>query len=64
MQGVIFARVSEALRAVQRHFRWISCLDRSRDITEVKNRHIFLANQTQILKHSCSRYETFFWSEI
>ena len=64
MQEVIFARVSKALRAVQRHFRWISCLDRSRGITEVKNRHIFCANLTKILKHFLSSVRDVFLVRI
>ena len=51
-QEVIFAHASEALRVGKRHFRALSCLDRSRDTTRAKKRLIFLANLTKILKHS------------
>ena len=63
-QAVIFARASEALLAGQRHFRSLSCLDRLRDITGLKKRHVFLANLTKILKHSLSVRKNFFGSEI
>ena len=52
-QEVIFARTSEALELGNVHFRLLRCLDRLRDITRVK-KHIFLANLTNILKHSSS----------
>ena len=63
-QKVIFARASEALRARKCYFRSLSCLDRLRDITRVKKRHISFANLTTILKHSLSVREILFGSEI
>ena len=52
------------LRARYRHFHLLNCLDRLRDITRVKKRHVFLANLTKILKHSLSVREIFFGLEI
>ena len=51
LDNVIFAR----------EVAWMDC---EVHITQVKKRHIFLANLTKIFKHSLSVREIFFGSEI